>query len=81
MNKEDWTSVGIKLLGLYFLVVSGASFVAQAIAIMANFRKESGIMWKGIVIWQGPITSCLMLIAALVMIAKSEMICARLWRK
>lgn len=81
MTQKEWTSVGIKLLGLYLLVTYGAGFVAQAVALIANIRNESGVMWRGLVVWQGPINSVLVVAAAIMLLKRTEKICALIWRE
>ena len=81
MTREDWTNLGLKLLGVYLLIIYGGAFVAQVIAACAVQMKENGAMWRGFYTWQGPVSSLLILLAGTALIWKTEKITSLIWKK
>lgn len=81
MTQEEWTCLGLKLLGVYLMIAYGGAFVAQTIAAFAVLMKEDGAMWRGLYTWQGPASSLLILLAAMALIWKTKKIASLLWRE
>ena len=81
MKKHDWTRLGLKMLGVYLIIVYGGALIAQIITLIAALAKESGTMWRGLYVWQGPVNSLLVLLAGITLIWKTGKITTLIWRE
>jgi len=68
------------MLGVYLIIVYGSALVAQIITMIAALSQESGTMWRGLYVWQGPVNSLLVLLAGIALIWKTAKITALIWK-
>jgi NADH:ubiquinone oxidoreductase subunit 6 (subunit J) len=80
MKIHDWTHLGLKMLGVYLIIIYGGALVAQIITMLAALAQESGTMWRGLYVWQGPVNSLLVLLAGVALIWKTGKITALIWK-
>ena len=87
MTKEDWTNIGLKLIGVYLTIIYGSALVAETIAAYASTQvgrqvgQNSGpVFWRGLYVWQGPLSSSLIILAGIALMTKTKRITSWLWR-
>lgn len=78
MNKNDWTILFVRLLGLYLVAIHIATFATTAatlVIVLTQGPKNVPINYS---VWQAPTVSLLILLIGILLIAKAAAINATL---
>ena len=81
MDKKEWTSVGMKLLGLYLIITHGTAFFALSASMLINQINKNDVMWGRMLVWTGPVSSLMILLSAILLLKKTNVICDRIWKE
>ncbi len=76
MNKNDWTTLFVRVVGLYLVATHMATFVttSASLAIALTQAVDKRQVTGNIYLWQGPMVSALVLAIGLILIFKSSIV-------
>lgn len=76
MNKNDWTILFVRVVGLYLVVTHLATFATTAASLAIALTQAVDRRQVAIYLWQGPVVSALVLAIGLLLIFKASTISA-----
>ena len=78
MNKDDWTVLFVRVVGLYLVATHLATFTTTAASLIIALTQaiDTRQVTSNIYLWQGPVVSGLVLVIGLLLIFKATTISA-----
>ncbi|MFZ4775304.1 MAG: hypothetical protein ACOYM3_08085 [Terrimicrobiaceae bacterium] len=78
MTKNDWTTLFVRVVGLYLVATHVATFVttSASLAIALTQAVDKRQVTANIYLWQGPLVSALVLAVGLLLVFKSSTVSA-----
>lgn len=68
MNKNDWTTLFVRVVGLYLVATHTATFATTTATLIINLTQAAKPSPANIYLWQGPVVSGLVLLIGLLLI-------------
>ena len=74
MNKDDWTVLFVRVVGLYLVATHLATFTATTASLVIALAQPAGTrqVTASIYLWQGPVVSGLVLVIGLFLILRAS---------
>lgn len=78
MNKNDWTTLFVRVVGLYLVATHTATFATTTASLIITLTQavDREKVAANVFLWQGPVVSGLVLIIGLLLIFKTAAVSA-----
>jgi len=78
MNKDDWTILFVRVVGLYLVATHLATFTTTTASLIIALTQAASTrqVAANIYLWQGPVVSGLVLVIGLLLIFKASAVSA-----